>query len=175
MSKLLTDDQTTLRELADRLCIQDLIVLFARALDTTDPDLYRQIFADEAEIRLEDGHVMWKGIDGIMEMAAYHQMRFNPEKRPGTTSYMIMRHEVMNATVALDGDRASSDYYLDVLAYNDQTRRPEIITCTRQEDEYVKREGQWKITSSTLIFMWEHEELCKRMAIGPYTPEEYQH
>ena len=168
-------------ELADRMTIQDLIVKYARARDTTDPDLYRQIFAEDAVIAVEDEavtaltgtNVISKNLEEILAKAATDQIRFNTGKQPGRTSYAIMRHEVCNVTVTISGDSARSDYYIDTLAYNESEKRPEIITTVRAEDEYRRDNGRWWITRSTLIAGWFHEEMRKNLKIGHNTPPEY--
>jgi hypothetical protein len=169
-----TEPDAVLAQLVDRLAIEDLVVQYAKARDTTDPDLYRRIFAPDASIGLPDGLVLSDGLDQILEKVAGDQVRFNPAKRPSETSYAIMRHEVSNVAVTLTGDTARSDYYVDTLAYNETAKRPEIVACTRNEDDYVRRDGRWWIIRSTLIFGWENEEMGEALKVGPYTPPEYR-
>lgn len=158
-------EHDTVTGLADRLAIQDLVVQYAKARDTTDPDLYRRIFTEDAVVQLDNGLVLTNGLEDILAKVVSDQTRFNPDK-----SYAIMRHEVGNVTVTLSGDSASSDYYINTLAYNEATKRPEILACGRNEDEYVRRGGRWWISRSTLIFGWDNEELGKALQVGPYTP-----
>ncbi len=160
--------------IADRIAIQDLVVSYAKARDTTDPDAYRQIFAEDAVIALADGKVMSKDLDEILAKVAGDQVRFNPGWQPGMTSYGIMRHEVCNVSITVSGDCARSDYYVNTLAYNEAEKRPEIISVARNEDEYRRRAGRWWITKSTLIFGWENEAMGKALRVGPYTPPEYR-
>lgn len=168
-------DQSIIAGLADRIAIQDLVVKYAKARDTTDPDLYRQIFAVDAVIALANGKVMSKDLAEILAKVSSDQVRFNPGRNPdGPASYGIMRHEVSNVSVTIDGDSARSDYYVDTLAYNVAEKRPEIISAARNEDEYRRRDGRWWITRSTLIFGWENEEMGKALKVGPYTPPEYR-
>jgi hypothetical protein len=170
----MTSQDKLLADIADRIAIQDLVVKYARARDTTNPDLYREIFAGDAVIALADGRVMSKDLEEILAKVATDQVRFNPGRRPGVTSYAIMRHEVSNITVSVSGDSASSDYYIDTLAFNEAEKRPEIIAAGRSEDRYRRENGRWWITRSTLIFGWEHEAMGKALKVGPYTPSEYR-
>jgi hypothetical protein len=171
----MTEHERRIADLADRMAIHDLVVRYAKARDTTDPDLYRQIFAEDAVIALGTGKVMSSNLEEIVAKSVSDQVRFNPNKQPGVTSYAIMRHDVSNISITISGDTAESDYYVNTLAYNDAAKRPEIISAARNEDEYARRDGRWWITRSTLIFGWENEEMGKALKVGPYTPPEYRH
>ena len=170
----MSDQGKLMAEIADRIAIQDLIVKYARARDTTDASLYREIFAADATIG-SPGKAFSSNLEEILAKVASDVIRFNPGSRPGTTTYAIMRHEVTNALVTINGDTARSDYYVDTLAYNEAARRPEIIATARNEDEYRRDDGRWLITRSTLNFGWNHEEMGKALQVGPYTPPQYRH
>lgn len=166
-------------EVADRAAIHDLVVAYAKARDTTDPELYTEIFAEDAAIRASGGGVLSADRERILAKVANDRLRFNPgtldpKHDPGEQSYGVMRHLVSNVSVELDGDAARSDYYVTTLAYNKDARRPEVIAVTRNVDDYARRDGRWWIVRSTLHFGWEHEEMGKALRIGPYTPPEYR-
>jgi hypothetical protein len=170
----MNDKDRLLTEIADRMAIHDLIVKYAKGRDTTDPALYREIFAEDATIG-PPGKAFSRNLDEILAKVANDIIRFNPAKEPGATSYAIMRHEVSNVLITLSGDSACSEYYVDTLAYNLAKKRPEIIGTARNEDEYRHVDGRWWITRSTLNFGWEHEEMGKELQVGPFTPPEYRH
>jgi len=170
----MSDQDKLITEIADRMAIQDLIVKYARARDTTDPDLYREIFAKDATIG-PPGKAFSKNLDEILAKVANDIIRFNPGRQPGATSYAIMRHEVSNTLITITGDTARSDYYVDTIAYNVAQKRPEIIATARNEDEYRRDKGRWLITRSTLNFGWDHEEMGKALQVGPFTPPQYRH
>jgi len=163
-----------LMALADRLSVQDLVIKYAKARDTTDAALYREIFSEDAVIASGAGKVLSNGLDAILSKVANDRVRFNPASQPGVVSYAIMRHDISNIDISLRGDAAQSDYYVNTLAYNETAKRPEIISCARNVDEYVKRNGRWWIVKSTLNFGWENEEMGKALRLGPYTPPEYR-
>jgi len=169
-------------DIASRLAIQELVVKYARARDTTDPDLYREIFAEDAVIAvkdekveaLADGRVMSANREEILAKVMTDQVRFNPGKQPGVTKWAVFRHQVSNVLVTLSGDSARSDYYVDTLAYNEDEKRPEITSVARLEDEYRRQDGRWWITRSTLVFDWSNEGMRKTLQAGPHTPAEYR-
>lgn len=167
-------DDTRLQYLLDRLEIDDLIVAYARARDTTDAAAYRRIFAADASIRTGTGRVLSADREAILNKVGTDRIRFNPDAVDGQTSFGVMRHEPGNIAVTIDGDRARSDYYMKTLAFNAARQRPEVISAGRVEDDYERRDGRWWIVRSTLHFMWEHEEMGKALQVGPYTPAEYR-
>ena len=166
-------DQLIVR-IADRLAVEDLIVRYAKARDTTDPDLYGEIFVSDASIHTGSGKLLSKNLQAILDKVATDQIRFNPDKQSGATSYAVMRHLVTNVDITLSGDTARSDYYVTTLAQNEAEKLPEIISVARNEDDYVKRDGRWWIIRSTLNFGWENEAMGKALKVGPYTPPEYR-
>ncbi|MFD4600709.1 nuclear transport factor 2 family protein [Streptomyces sp. NPDC058464] len=170
----MTVQEDLLAVLADRMAIQDLIVRYAKARDTTDPEIYRQIFAPDAVIALSNGKVMSENLEEIVAKSLSDQVRFNPDRQEGVVTYALMRHDVSNMNVELSGDTARSDYYVNTLAYNDVEKRPEIIAAGRIEDDYVRREGRWWIVRSTLVIGWGNEEMGKRLQVGEHTPPQYR-
>jgi hypothetical protein len=164
--------------IADRLAIEDLVVRYAKGRDTTDPAIYRAVFAPDATIHTAGGRVLSADLEAILAKVAHDQIRFNPGMTPGETSYAIMRHLVTNVDITLgEGDsagQAHSDYYVTTLAYNEADKRPEVIAVTRNQDAYVKREGRWWIIASTLHFGWEHEAMGRVLQVGPHTPAQYR-
>jgi hypothetical protein len=170
----MNDQDRLIAEIADRMAIHDLIVKYAKGRDTTDPALYREIFADDATIG-PPGKAFSKNLEEILAKVADDVIRFNPEKEPGATSYAVMRHEVSNVLITVSGDSARSEYYVDTLAYNAAGKRPEILGTARNEDEYRRVDGRWRITRSTLNFGWSNEELGRELQVGPYTPPQYRH
>jgi len=169
----MNDRHRLISEIADRMAIHDLIVKYARGRDTTDPVLYREIFAGDATIG-PPGKAFSRNLDEILAKVANDIIRFNPGKKPETTSYAVMRHQVSNILITLSGDSARSEYYVDTLAYNAAQKRPEILGTARNEDEYRRVDGRWWITRSTLNFGWSNEEMGRELKVGPYTPPEYR-
>jgi hypothetical protein len=160
--------------LADRLAIERLVVKYAKGRDTTDADIYREIFAEDATISSGSGMVLSGDREAILGKVANDVKRFNPGFGEGKTSYAIMRHLVTNIDIELDGNHASADYYVTTLAQNEAAKRLELVALARNEDRYEKREGRWWIVSSTLFFGWENDEMGRMLKVGPYTPDEYK-
>jgi SnoaL-like domain len=160
--------------LADRLMIQDLMVGYATAHNATEPELYRKLFTDDAEIALPNGTVLLKGIDKIMASVRTDRLRFNAAAKDGVRTYGVMRHIITNMEVTIAGNTATGSCYLLNTAYNAIARKPEILSMGRYEDVYLKKSGQWRISKRVLISDWGNDELAKVIGVGPYTPPEYR-
>src|SRR5262245_5129513 len=106
----------TVSDLVDRMAIHDLVIQYAKARDTTEPDLYRQIFAQDAVVALANGKILSGDLEEIVAKSLTDQVRFNPGKRPGAVSYAVMRHDVSNVSITVSGHSAKSDYYINTLA-----------------------------------------------------------
>jgi hypothetical protein len=174
MTPVLAADRTV-TYLADRLAIQDLMVGYASAHDTTEPDAYRKLFTDDAEMLSADGKVLMKGIDNIVKSVTTDRKRFNAGAKEGVVTYGDMRHIITNMEVSITGNAASGSCYLLTTAYNPNTKKPEVLSMGRYEDKYVKRNGQWRIAQRKVITDWDgNEELAKMLGVGPFTPPEYR-
>ncbi|WP_395396178.1 nuclear transport factor 2 family protein (plasmid) [Novosphingobium sp. BL-8A] len=168
------DQDRLLHEVADKLAIQDLVVKYAKGRDTTDPGIYKAIFAEDATICAAGGRILSADLDAILAKVATDQIRFNPGRKADEVSYALMRHIVTNVDITLSGETALSDYYITTLANNEAEKRPEVIAVARNEDVYAKRDGRWWIIRSTLNFGWEHDAMGRVLQVGPHTPAEYR-
>jgi hypothetical protein len=165
---------SSLAYLADRLMIEDLMISYATAHNVTEPDLYRNIFTEDAEIALPTGQVILKGIDKIMASVKVDRERFNAGAKEGVRTYGNMRHIITNMVVNITGNTATGSCYLLNTAYNAATNKPEILAMGRYEDNYVKKNGKWLIARRTLIADWGNDDLAKAIGVGPYTPPQYR-
>lgn len=157
----------------DWLAIHDLIVLYAKARDTTEPLIYRRIFAQDASIGV-GSRVLSNNIDEILAKVADDQERFNPGYTAGETTWAKMMHEVSNILIEVDGDAARSEYYVKTIAYNEAEKRPELMSLAHLADAYEHRDGRWWIVQSRITPGWEHEAMGKALEVGPWTPERYR-
>lgn len=167
------DIDTAIGSFADRTAITDLIVRYAKGRDTTEPEIYRQIFAPDATIGVGE-HVLSRSLDDIIAKVENDKKRFNPGYEPGLTTWAKMLHEVSNILIEIDGDRATSEYYVKTLAYNEAAKRPELMSVAHNSDSYERRDGRWWIVASRIGYGWEGEELGKALQVGPWTPAEYR-
>jgi len=163
-----------LTQLADRAAIQDLMTAYATAHNTTDPELYRQIFADDVKILSDDGKVRLEGMQALLAEVKNDRKRFNPDAKDGVRTYGVMRHLFTNMETHVKGNTATGHCYAIVMANNVAAKRPELVAVGRYDNEYVKRSGEWRISSMKTTIEWGNEDMAKALQIGPYTPAEYR-
>jgi hypothetical protein len=89
------------QEISDRLEIQELMVRYARAIDTQDYDLLDTCF-------VPDAHVDYTASGGTK--GPYPEVRAWLEK--ALAPFATMMHMVGNTTLTLDGDKANSRTYV---------------------------------------------------------------
>lgn len=174
LSSPLFAQDARLAYLADRLAIEDLMVGYATAHNTADDNLYRQLFTEDAVFMNAAGKITTRGMDEIVKMVTQDRVRFNSDGTGGTVQYGVMRHVITNMVVSIKGDKATGSCYLLTTAYNATAKKPEILAMGRYEDEYVKHNGEWRISKRTIISDWGNDELAKVIKVGPYTPAEYR-
>ncbi|MEQ6897997.1 nuclear transport factor 2 family protein [Microbacterium sp. KR10-403] len=164
----------TAADAAAHAAIARLVALYAKARDTTEPALYREAFAPDAMIIAGDGRVLSAGLEEILEKVCGDQDRFTPGYRQGEITWSVMRHQVANLLVDVDGDRARCEYQVATLVYDEEERRPMIMATARNEDLCERRDGRWWIIRSTLHFGWSDERMARRLQVGPWTPPAYR-
>jgi SnoaL-like domain len=160
--------------LADRLAIQDLMTAYGTAHNTTDPELYRQIFADDVKIISPEGKVEFDGIDALLVEVKNDRVRFNQGAKDGVRTYGVMRHLFTNMEINVTDKTATGRCYSLIITNNAPAKRPEILAMDRYNTEYVKRNGKWRISKMTIYVDWGSEEMAKMLQVGPYTPAQYR-
>jgi SnoaL-like domain len=159
---------------ADRLMIEDVLVRYATAHNTTEPALYREVFTKDAKIMTTDGFVVLDGLDAILKSVETDKERFNPQYKAGETHYGTMRHIITNVVVTIKGNTAKTTCYLLNTAMNTTAGKPEILGMGRYEDELVKLDGRWLISKRAMSVEWGNDELSKIIGVGPNTPAKYK-
>jgi hypothetical protein len=168
------DTNAELAYVADRIAIEDVLIRYATAHNTTDPALYREVFTKDAKISTTSGFVVLNGLDAILKSAQQDKQRFNPGFKEGSVTYGNMRHIITNMVVKIDGDTARTTCYLLNTAFNTSTKKPEILGMGRYEDELVKQDGKWLISKRAMAVDWGNDELSQIIGVGPHTPAKYQ-
>jgi hypothetical protein len=125
-------DDETLKELADRQAIADLVYRYCRAVDRLDIPL---------------GHSIWHA-DGV---ADYGADVYQGDGR-GVIDHICAQHrhalqhshQVSNLIIELDGERAGSEAYVTAtLRVRRDGRLRQITVWGRYVDRWSKRDGRW--------------------------------
>lgn len=142
------DDLAVLRELADRMRIQDVLHREARAIDVRDWALWRTCYTEDADIDWTGNDAIRGRPDELGPWLAKVSENFPPP------SY---QHFVTNFEVTLNGDRATSRVLqlIPVALLGEQGRQMAFCGIWF-DDEWVRQKGQWKICKRTEHLAWRH-------------------
>ena len=135
-------DNDVLREVRDRVEIEDLMWRYTRALDTSDGDAYAATYTTDGQFGA--GANATKGREALKKLAGGQRAATpsaNAEKRPP------MYHMHANHAIAFtDKDHARFDaYYLTARAAGGQDQPLQVLAVGRSVDELVRLNGKWLI------------------------------
>jgi len=122
----------TLRALADRQAITDLIYRYCRSVDRLDVPLGHSIWHEGGYADYGPGVYQGDGRGVIDHICAQHRHTLNHS------------HQVTNILIDLDGDRAGSESYHFAclrIARGDQLKQ--VSVWGRYLDQWSRREGRW--------------------------------
>jgi hypothetical protein len=133
-------DDATLRAMADRQAITDVIYRYCRAMDRIDPELGYTVWHEDGEADYGADVYQGSGRGFIDWVCGTHR---------GAITHA---HQVTNILIELDGDRAASEAYVfsDLRAgQGDQVKQ--ITTFGRYVDQWSRRGGRWAIDKRIAI------------------------
>lgn len=144
-------DAETLRALADKQAITELLYRYCRAVDRIDVPLGHSIWHDDAEADYGADYYQGPGKQVIDTICRHHA---------GLVSHS---HNVTNVIIDLAGDRAGSEAYVyGTMRMEKDGQLHQLGVWGRYLDSWEKREGRWGIVRRRVVF--DHEE------IRPVTP-----
>lgn len=124
----------TLKALADRQAITDLIYRYCRAMDRIDTELGYSIWHEDGTA--DYGPEVYQGGGrGFIDFVC--------EQHRGVLTHV---HQVTNIIIELDGDRAASESYVvaDLRIARGETLK-QITSWGRYIDQWSRRDGRWGI------------------------------
>lgn len=141
----------TLRQVADRQAITDLLYRYCRAVDRIDIPLGHSIWHDDAVADYGADYYQGPGKGVIDTICGHHA---------GLSSHS---HMVTNVIIDLDGDRAGSEAYVYGTMRMERDGQPmQLGVWGRYLDSWERRDGRWGIVKRKVVF--DHDE------IRPVTP-----
>lgn len=158
-----------LGELYDRARIEEIVIGFEVAHDSTDAKRLGEMLATDAQI-IENGQVLMTGRDTIVANITKDQARLNPGVPPN--KFGTLRHFMSNIEITLHGnDTATVTAYCLVTGYNKSGKRPDIVSIGEYLEEFVKRDGKWQLKKLTMTIEQGNEGMAKELELGPYNPQ----
>jgi hypothetical protein len=137
-------DNDVLREVRDRVEIEDLMWRYTRALDTSDGDAYAATYTTDGQFGA--GANATKGREALKKLAGGQRAATPPAnaaKRPP------MYHMAANQRVSFsDKDHARVEaYYITAMAAGGENQPLRVAAVGRSIDDVVRVNGQWLIKS----------------------------
>jgi uncharacterized protein (TIGR02246 family) len=126
--------------------IQQLKARYMRCIDTKDLACLRdRVFTPDAVLSFHGGDYAID-VKGWAEIEKFYQGAFSPQK--------FGMHQVHTREIEVNGDAATGVWYLhDVFVNLEQSTT--LQGSALYHDEYVKRDGAWRIAKSTYQRLWE--------------------
>jgi uncharacterized protein (TIGR02246 family) len=138
-------DGDVLREVRDRMEIEDVLWRYARALVTSDAEAYASVYTPDGQFGT--GANATKGRDALRKMIADGRQRQVEAQAKGEPKRPPMYHMTANERVQFtDKDHARVEaYYITAMAAGGNTTPLRIAGVGRSIDELVRLNGQWLI------------------------------
>jgi hypothetical protein len=133
--------ELTVRRIADRQEIAQVILRLARAIDRQDKALLDDCFHDDAT----DDHGLFKGTAREFSDWVMGQLK----------SYERTQHIIANQLIELDGDAASCESYFHAHhVVNSDNGAVNVVVAGRYLDRLARRDGAWKISHRGVVYDW---------------------
>lgn len=138
-------DADVLRELRDRVQIEDLMWRYTRALDTNDADTYASVYT--ADGQFVAGTTATKGRDALRKMIADLRQRAADAQAKGEPRRPPLYHMTANERITFsDKDHARVEaYYITASAAGGPNAPLRVVAVGRSVDDLVRVDGQWLI------------------------------
>jgi 3-phenylpropionate/cinnamic acid dioxygenase small subunit len=139
-------DADGMREVRDRMQIEDLMWRYTRALDANDGDAYAGVYTPDGQFGT--GANATKGRDALRKMVADLRQR-NADAQAKGEPRPPLYHATANHRISFPGrDQARVEaYYITASGAAGQTTPPRVVAVGRSVDDLVRVNGQWLIKS----------------------------
>jgi uncharacterized protein (TIGR02246 family) len=129
-----------LRRLEDIEEIRRLLEEYARCLDAGDHAAYADLFTEDGELHAQLGEA--KGRAAIRDLLDARLKGDRPAPRAAF-------HQIGNATIEVDGDRATSRVLWAYVTHDDGNY-PLILQVGHYDDQLVREDGRWRFQRRTI-------------------------
>ena len=143
-----------LRRLEDVEEIKALLEEYARCLDAGDHAAYADLFTEEGELHAQLG--VAKGRAAIRELL---DARLKGDGAPRRTAF----HQVGNATIDVDGDRATSRV-MWLYVTHDDANYPLTLQVGHYDDLLEREDGRWRFARRTITRDFGYSPLDERVS-----------
>lgn len=148
----MTYNNKRINALLDREEIRILRLRYSQLLDSGQTEKMGKVFTEDAEVNVTVGSM--KGLAEIKQglKDAYHT--FDTKKR----AHFPFVHAVTNHEITFINENKASGscYLLDFVTDRDPSQHP-FLLLGHYVDQYVRVNGEWKISYSELDVLWPEE------------------
>ena len=140
-------DGDVVREVRDRMEVEDLLWRYARALDTSDAEAYASVYTPDGQFGT--GANATRGRDALRKMIADGRQRQVEAQAKGEPKRPPMYHMTANQRVQFtDKDHARVEaYYITAIAAGGNTAPLRVAGDGRSIDDLLRLNGQWLINT----------------------------
>ncbi len=153
-----TEENISLKALADRIAVQDTLTRYATALDTHNPELFKEVFT-------EDAILDYRSAGGVR--GTYREVR--DWLRESMSAFNSWQHLLSNMVITIEGDTASArtDVY-NPLAHKDENGVMKVLHIgANYTDRLLRTPAGWRISERTLGMVWVDGTAPTGVTIGP--------
>ncbi|MBM6550059.1 nuclear transport factor 2 family protein [Marinomonas ostreistagni] len=147
-----TEQLNALSALVDREQIRELRLRYSELLDSGQAERMGEVFTEDAVVKVTVGSM--QGLDEIKQSLkdAYHS--FDTLKR----EHFPFMHAISNHQITVhDEQNASGSCYLLDFVSDRAAKQHPFLLLGRYLDQYVKVDGEWRISHSELDVVWPNE------------------
>lgn len=148
----MTNYNLRIQNLLDREEIRALRLRYSQLLDGGQAEKMDEVFTADAEVKVTVGSM--KGLSEIKQSLkdAYHT--FDTKNR----AHFPFVHAVTNHDITLidENNASGSCYLLDFVTDREQAQHP-FLLLGHYVDQYVRVNGEWRISHSELDVIWPEE------------------
>ena len=145
-----------LRRLEDIEEIRRLLEDYARCLDAGDHAAYADLFTENGELHAQLG--VAKGRAAIRDLL---DARLKGDDGPRRTAF----HQIGNATIDVDGDRATSRVMWAYVTHDDESY-PLVLQVGHYDDLLVRDGGRWRFERRTITRDFGYSPLDERASFA---------
>lgn len=140
-----------IQKLEDRGALKALVDAFSNLADKKDMAAQSLLFTEDAVV------------DTYFEGQLFASLKGRKEIQETFTNFVAnfetMYHINGQHTAEIDGDRATADHYcLVVLVSTVDGKKTRNTNGVSYNDEYVREDGQWRISKRTSHFTWRDQQ-----------------
>lgn len=152
-----TSVEARLQAVEDYVAIEKLLMRYAAALNTRDPDAYVSTFTPDATFELKRDVDQPPFLGPFKGRDALRKQWFPDGGLPGNRKFGGMRHVTTNYEINVTSGTTATvrAFFMEVVSQGlnspSGTNPPKIHQMGRYEDELVKVDGQWFFSKRTVI------------------------